>query len=226
MHTHQVSFDGTVHLDGELDLADALDLEDALSAGAQQLADLGCTESLDVRRSMAAGALARGQAMLPVVEEVAQQPSRNPRQIVLNVHTDGSDFAHLEHSQRLHSLEQVRDWCGNPSASVHVRQVIDLNEHRWAEGHDPTPLLREQVLLTHSTCVFPQCARRSRSCDLDHIIDWPLGPTCSCNLVPLCRGHHRLKTHAGWTYERTGPTTFVWTSPHGHTYTVESRRHI
>ena len=112
-----------------------------------------------------------------------------------------------------------------PVRSVHVRQVIDLNEHRWAENHDPTPLLREQVLLTHSTCVFPQCARRSRSCDLDHIIDWPLGPTCSCNLAPLCRGHHRLKTHTGWTYERTGPTTFVWTSPHGHTYVVESRRH-
>ena len=109
---------------------------------------------------MAVGALARGQATLDL-------PAATTRQVVLNVHTDGSDFAHLEHTRRLHSLEQVRDWCGNPSASVHVRQVIDLNEHRWTEQHDPTPLLREQVLLTHSTCVFPKCARRSRSCDLD-----------------------------------------------------------
>ena len=77
IYAHQVSYDGTVDLDGTLDLADALDLEDVVAAGARQLADLGCTESLDVRRSMAVGALARGQAMLPVVEEVAQQPSRN-----------------------------------------------------------------------------------------------------------------------------------------------------
>ena len=40
----------------------------------------------------------------------------------------------------------------------------------------------------------------------------------SRNLAPLCRGHHRYKTHAGWTVVRTGPTTFTWTSPHGYTY--------
>ena len=45
----QVSFDGTVRIDAEVDLADALDLEDALRAGAKQQADLGSTESLDVR---------------------------------------------------------------------------------------------------------------------------------------------------------------------------------
>ena len=30
------------------------------------------------------------------------------------------------------------------------------------------------------------------------------GPTCSCNLVPLCRYHHRLKTHGGWKLQRVG----------------------
>ena len=55
----QVSFNGTVHVDAELDLPDALDLNDAITAGAAQLAALGCEESLDVRRSLAAGALAR-----------------------------------------------------------------------------------------------------------------------------------------------------------------------
>ena len=52
-----------------LDLADALDLEDAVAAGARQLADLGCTESLDVRRSMAAGV---SPAARPAPGEVAQ----------------------------------------------------------------------------------------------------------------------------------------------------------
>ena len=58
----QVSFNGTVHIDAELDLPDALDLNDAITTGAAQLAALGSDESLDVRRSLAAGALARGSS--------------------------------------------------------------------------------------------------------------------------------------------------------------------
>ncbi len=57
----QVSFAGTSRVHGELDLADALDLEDAVRAGAEQLKALGNDESLDVRRSLAVGMLARGQ---------------------------------------------------------------------------------------------------------------------------------------------------------------------
>jgi hypothetical protein len=136
---------------------------------------------------------------------------------VLNVHTDGGPFAKLDNTRSFHSIDQVRDWC--QASSVHVRQVIDLNEHRWNQGHDPTPLLREQVMLTHPSCVFMHCTRPSRSCDCDHIIDYRSGgPTCSCNLAPLCRFHHRLKTHGGWTYERIAPRIFAWTSPLGHVY--------
>src|SRR4051794_39661159 len=57
----QVSFAGTSRVHGELDLADALDLEDAVRAGAEQLKALGNEDSLDVRRSLAVGMLARGQ---------------------------------------------------------------------------------------------------------------------------------------------------------------------
>src|SRR3954449_6792769 len=57
----QVSFAGTSRVHGELDLADALDLEDAVRAGAEQLKALGNEESLNVRRSLAVGMLARRQ---------------------------------------------------------------------------------------------------------------------------------------------------------------------
>ncbi|HEX2894841.1 MAG TPA: DUF222 domain-containing protein, partial [Marmoricola sp.] len=57
----QVSFAGTSRVHGEMDLADALDLEDAVRRGAEQLAALGNTDSLDVRRSLAVGMLARGE---------------------------------------------------------------------------------------------------------------------------------------------------------------------
>src|SRR4051812_8009256 len=60
----QVSFAGTSRVHGELDLADALDLEDAVRAGAEQLKALGNQDSLDVRRSLAVGMLARAQRAL------------------------------------------------------------------------------------------------------------------------------------------------------------------
>ncbi len=44
------------------------------------------------------------------------------------------------------------------------------------------------------------------------------GPTCSCNIAPLCRRHHRLKTHSTWTYTPLERGTYLWTSPHGYQY--------
>src|SRR5688500_14291471 len=62
--TRQPSLQGTSTVYGELDLADALELDAAVAAGAQALQDLGCTESLDVRRATAVGDLARRQVAL------------------------------------------------------------------------------------------------------------------------------------------------------------------
>ena len=100
----QVSFGGTSQITGELDLADALDLDAAVAKGANELLALGSTDSLDVRRSIAAGQLARNQLALDladdarratVVEQRAQRANRRdhtadkrpkPRQVVLHVH--------------------------------------------------------------------------------------------------------------------------------------------
>ena len=76
-------------------------------------------------------------------------------------------------------------------------------------------------------CAFPTCRMPAHRCDLDHIQPFNHhtphsgGQTTPDNLQPLCRRHHRLKTHdPGWRVTRnphTGTTT--WTSPTGHTYT-------
>ena len=58
---------------GELDLADALDLDAAVAAGAQALKDLGSTDTLDVRRAVAVGDLARRQLTLDL------NPTRHDR---------------------------------------------------------------------------------------------------------------------------------------------------
>ena len=60
----QVSTAGTVLVEAELDLADAIDFNTAISHDAHAQLLLGSTESLDVRRSIAAGNLARHQTDL------------------------------------------------------------------------------------------------------------------------------------------------------------------
>ncbi|HEY0903421.1 MAG TPA: HNH endonuclease [Marmoricola sp.] len=222
--THDSLLDGTATVRGELDLADALDLDHAVTTGAQQLADLGCDQPLDVRRAMAAGALARGDLMLhPDTTTEPERPQRPPRQLVIYTHLSDSALAGVENTRSHVLVAQVADWCATATGPVVIRPVVDFNEHIEVPGYTPSPRLREQVLLTHPTCVFPGCSRPSRGCDLDHVISWDDGgPTCSCNLVPECRFHHRLKTHGGWTLQRVGHRLLVWTSPYGRVYT----RHI
>src|SRR6187455_2835128 len=107
VHTHQVSFEGTVWVEAQVDLADALDLDTALSVGAARLADLGSTASVDVRRSETLGEMARHQLALDLDTtgdpgtDAPATPDRTPaRQVVLHVHL--SDQAITAPDTRLH----------------------------------------------------------------------------------------------------------------------------
>jgi hypothetical protein len=113
---------------------------------------------------------------------------------------------------------QVADWCGRADVTgVIVTHVIDLNENITCTGYQPSPRLVEQVRLRDRTCVFPHCNRPARTCDLDHVVAHAEGgSTSSDNLACLCRLHHRLKTHGGWSYQMVGPGVFLWQSPRGH----------
>ncbi len=72
------------------------------------------------------------------------------------------------------------------------------------------------MILRDTTCAFPFCRRRARTCDLDHICPYAqTGRTCHCDLAPLCRHHHNLKTHAAWTYRPLEPGVYLWREPHG-----------
>ncbi len=243
IHHHQVSFDGTSRIEGELDLADALDLDAALTRGAETLRAGGSTDSLDVRRSIAAGELARHQLALdlnttdtdsdsgatPTAASGARKTVK-PRQVVLYVHLSeaavqgtnaggGVDLARVENQRRGVTADQVRTWCANPDTEVVVKPVIDLNDHLGVEGHEIPDRLREQTQLRTGSCVFPWCTRPARTADCDHVMPYDQGgSTCSCNLAALCRRHHRLKTHTSWGYTILEPGSFLWSSPHGYQF--------
>ena len=210
IHTHQVGINGMVDVTGRLDLRDALDLGAA-----------GCLESRDVRRSIAAGDLARGHHSLPFDEAgEVQQPPRS--RVVLHVHLaeaalQGSAegcVARLANTRSPIWADRVRDWCASPHAQVVVKPVIDLTDHVQIAAYEIPDRLRVQREMVDHHCVFPWCTRPARSCDIDHVMPFDRGgATCTCNTAPLCRGHHRAKTHSRWTYDRLDETTYLWQSP-------------
>ncbi|SDE59776.1 HNH endonuclease signature motif containing protein [Auraticoccus monumenti] len=321
---------GLAEVVGVLDLPDALDLDAAIGAGARMLAEAGIDKSLDVRRSMAAGELARSQPALNLttsqpglvddattpaasdpmaggastatesdvdahpgssanarsatnaaspaharterdavspaspqtgatagspVDSTDQPhhstnaasitgrapatpwPGRAPSQVTLYVHlsadalTGGSQRSGWVGNTGIPvTAGQIRDWCGRPDAKITVRPVIDLNTTATVDGYEVPDRLREHIALRDRTCVFPWCSRpahprstRQRndgtptwSTDADHIEPYDTGgPTSTDNLAPLCRKHHRLKTHTPWRYRMLALGHYEWTSPHG-----------
>jgi hypothetical protein len=230
----QVSFAGTSRIHGELDLADALDLEDAVAAGAAQLADLGNTDPLDVRRAAAVGMLARGEQALDLQAAGPEPRTRvvKGREVVLYVHLsedalrsgDPNTPVRIENAGgQLLTAGQIADWCGRAdTAKVTVKPVIDLHQYLSTDGYEVPARIAEHVQLRDRTCVHPWCNRPAKRCDTDHIVpydpDGPPGQTNTANLACLCRLHHRMKTHGGWTYTMVEPGVFLWRSPHGHTY--------
>ncbi|MBF4769183.1 HNH endonuclease [Nocardioides agariphilus] len=118
----------------------------------------------------------------------------------------------------------VTDWLGVDTRIV-VRPVLDLTDPTTVpavDGHDPPDPMAWYVRLRDPVCVFPGCTRASRDCDLDHIEAYlpiaeggPPGQTHPDNLAPLCRRHHRVKTHARWSYHRLPDDGYQWTTPTG-----------
>ena len=160
----EVTFDGTVHIDAEVDLADALDLEEALRLGAKQQADLGSTEPLDVRRSIALGDLARRQLAL----EFEPTNPADDRWCSTRTSPNESVVGRCGNTRTPISVEQIKEWCAS-AAQVVVKPVIDLTEHIHVEAYEAPGRLKEQNVLVDVHCVHPYCTRPAHRCDCDHV---------------------------------------------------------
>jgi Domain of unknown function (DUF222) len=92
---------------------------------------------------------------------------------------------------------------------------------RASPGYRPPPSLWEYIADRDVTCRFPTCRNPAWRGDLDHTIAWEDGGlTCACNLGGLCRAHHLIKQHRGWTLRQDTPGILTWVTPAGKTYTV------
>lgn len=88
------------------------------------------------------------------------------------------------------------------------------------DRYRPNEDLKRYLHARDSRCRFPGCGIKARHLDLDHTQDAATGgPTKAGNLAGLCRRHHMLKHHTGWTVQQLGDGNLQWTSPTGRKHT-------
>ncbi len=116
------------------------------------------------------------------------------------------------------AIEEVLD-----HSHVVVKPVADLDHMAPGGGYAFTGDPHEAVVLKSTSCVFPFCDRPARICDNDHVEAAPDGPTTVENGAPLCRRHHRVKTHGRWRLRQPLNGIFLWVSPTGRIYLVDDR---
>ncbi len=231
-----INYTGIGAMDAKADWADLAPFDETLSAVAEVLSHLPEHEhdSLDVRRSIALGILAdpaRAQALL--AGDLDATPTRT-RDLTATLELTeanllGLDPVATDVDLRAHLDQVIRAWAGRPDINLVVKPIrdhtlrVDCDDHGIRARITYAPSVRDRDLVARRdrTCVHPHCTRPARHCDCDHITSYDTGgPTCPhCNLAPLCRHHHRLKTHAGWRYWKLGPPgTYLWRDPHGLLY--------
>ncbi len=223
---------GVVHIGIDCDATDAESFDAALDAVAASLGRLGDHDLYQVRRARAVGVLADPQQALDLLSGATRSlPSQGA--IRLHVHVvapaapGAHDVARVEGLGAV-SLDVVRRWLGR--SDVTLAPTVHVGSTFSVDAHEIPDALREAEIAASPYCVFPWCNRESRGCDIDHSTAYvdpdtggPPGQTTSANLGPLCRRHHRMKTHGRWRLEQPINGVYLWTSPHGRRYRVDPR---
>ncbi|WP_110180390.1 HNH endonuclease signature motif containing protein [Nocardioides solisilvae] len=109
-------------------------------------------------------------------------------------------------------------------AHVELQPVVNLAEEVRGTAYEHTDRLKERVWLRAGGERFPWSRHQGRRVDHDHPQPWsatgPPGQTGTHNSQPLCRRHHRWKTHAGVRVWQVDRVRWLWRTPHGHWFLV------
>ncbi len=169
----------------KLDTRDADAFDRAVSQTAAALKELGDADPLGVRRARAVGVLADPQRALDLLTSTRAQGTDPGQPVgqqalkpeaVLWLHVTEATLRDLDtHAGAVDagplgclSTDLVQTWL--TGSTVVVRPVLDLARDDAVDAHDPPPWMADPVRLRDPCCVFPGCRRRSRGCDLDHIV--------------------------------------------------------
>jgi hypothetical protein len=182
--------------------------------------------SADMKRADALTHIA-SQALASMADDV--RPHRRP--ITISVAIDLPTLLGLAENPG-----QLAGYGAIP-ASVARRLAADGNWQRFIsdpatgnlldfgrEKYTPPQELVDFLLARDRICRFPGCRRTGQSSDIDHAHSWESGgETNPANLGLLCRRHHRMKTHGGWSLESNPDGSCLWKSPNGKSFVVPAR---
>jgi hypothetical protein len=158
-----------------LDLPDALDLEQAIARRATVLGELGCEETLTVRRAKALGEIARDDLALdlpiadPETGEITRTVPGRKVELVFHLSEDGV-VARCGNTKTPVLPEQIKGWVDTPNTKVTLRPVLDLAGCQPADSYEIPDRIRRQVTLGDHHCNYPYCTHPAETCDLDHSI--------------------------------------------------------
>ena len=233
LHEESLNETGVGEMTIRGDWKDLHDFDETVSLVADRLAQADEAEgrvpdSRDVRRSRAVGVLADPEAAAALL---ADRPAPRPkRHATLVFHLSDEAVRGLDPVGRNEATsrpvleQQIREWCGRTDTHLTVLPVVDLADHESVDRYEVGDRLKAKVDLLTPTCVFPWCTRPARRCDKDHVVAHADGgATCDCNLAPLCRRHHRLKTRSGWRYRTVETGVWIWSDPHGQRFLRDAR---
>lgn len=195
------------------------------NGAADQIAEKD-SRSADMKRADALTAIA-GFALASKVDDVAL----HRRPITINVTIDLPTLLGLSENpgqlagygaipasvaRALASDGKWRRFITDPQTGV----LLDYGRQMY----EPPQGLIDFLIARDRTCRFPGCRRSAALSDLDHAQSWDDGGTTSLdNLGALCRRHHLLKTHGGWSIESRADGSCTWTSPLGKIYQTPAR---
>ncbi|NYD68808.1 HNH endonuclease signature motif containing protein [Agromyces atrinae] len=232
-HTH----DGMSWLNAYLPAATAITIDTRLSDIAGHLATADDeTRTLTQLRTDVFIDLLTGtpQTNEPTNPTTAPRRRRGPRPTVMITVPALTLLGHTDEPATLDGygpipIETARELAGDATSCIriltHPETGTTLSVGR--DRYTVPPDLRAALQHRDTTCRFPGCNQPALTADIDHTTDWQHGgPTTLDNLAHLCRKHHTLKHHTGWTAthttsgDSTSDGTLTWTSPLGHTYTT------
>ena len=125
------------------------------------------------------------------------------------------------------TTDQAKKWLGH--CQVTVKPVIDLANQAPVDAYEIRDRLREALHLRSPVDVFPYATNPTRAKQADHSDPYvdpgdggPPDQTRLDNLGPMVTFHHRIKTHGRWRVKQVFNGVFVWRSPHGRLFLVDS----
>lgn len=128
-------------------------------------------------------------------------------------------------------LDRAKELCGGDASWMRVLthpetgMVLSVGRDQYR----PPPSLRKLVRWRADRCMAPGCSVPAGRCEIDHTVAWEQGGSTSLeNLNPLCKGHHRVKHHGGWSVTALAGSggALHWQSPTGRHYVVQPERRV